>query len=146
MSITGRTEERGLLSMLSSNEKNFILNTSLFIFAFICISTGIIQHLRLNSVIPLFSDLNLKHLHIWAGYLTAVIIFLHLILHQKWIAKVSATILKNRNTLVPLIFTVIISIGICFLINTTASVEKGQGGFSGRQNGGYSSGFQNRGH
>ncbi|WP_353852735.1 hypothetical protein [Dehalobacter restrictus] len=97
-------------------------------------------------MIPLFSDLNLKHLHIWAGYLTAVIIFLHLILHQKWIAKVSATILKNRNTLVPLIFTVIISIGICFLINTTASVEKGQGGFSGRQNGGYSSGFQNRGH
>ncbi|OCZ49855.1 hypothetical protein A7D23_00460 [Dehalobacter sp. TeCB1] len=131
--------------MLSSNEKNFIINIFLFIFAFTCILTGIIQHLRLNSVIPLFSNLNVRHLHIWTGYLTAIIIFFHLIQHQKWIAKVSANILKNRSTLAALIFTVIISLGICFFISTSAPAEKGKGGFYGQQNSGYSGGFQNRG-
>ncbi|EQB22008.1 MULTISPECIES: hypothetical protein [Dehalobacter] len=133
--------------MLSSNEKSFIINTFLFIFAFTCILTGIIQHLRLNSVIPFFSDINVKHLHIWTGYLTAIMILFHLILHQKWIAKVSVNILKNRRTLAALVFTVIISLGICFIISTSAPAGKGKDGFQGQRNSGngYSGSFQNRG-
>ncbi|WP_353853009.1 hypothetical protein [Dehalobacter restrictus] len=130
--------------MLSPNEKNFILNTSLFIFAFTCIATGIILDLKLNSITPLFSSLNLKSLHIWSGYLTAIIILLHLILHLKWIGKVSSNLLKNKSTQITLIFTILISISICFLINIAAPCEKGRSGFAGQQNSGYNGGFQNK--
>ncbi|WP_407312065.1 hypothetical protein [Desulfosporosinus sp. SB140] len=90
--------------MLTRSDKNYLLNMALVIVTIVCVFTGI------------YFDNGLRFAHEISGYLMAILILVHLVVHAQWIKTATRSILSNKKKLLALLLTIVISVGICSLL------------------------------
>lgn len=104
--------------MITKNEDNYFLDIALFIIGFVSITTGILMHLKPQSILSILSIAYIRPLHIWIGYTMAAIIITHLLMHAGWIATVTKNIFKDKKKVLFLAIVIVISVVSCYLVAT----------------------------
>lgn len=99
--------------MLSKGEKNYLIGVPLFITGLLCLISGIILHIR-----PDFSVYYLKYmrsLHIWIGYVLAVVIVFHLLMHSGWISTTTKKLFSDKKKTAILVGIIVITMIACYM-------------------------------
>lgn len=101
--------------MLTKGERNYYIEVALFVTGFACIITGIMLDLRPGGIsIPMW----FRSLHIYIGYVMAVLVVIHLLLHSGWIAAVTRDVFKEKKKALAFLLVVVLSVASCYLAAT----------------------------
>ncbi len=110
--------------MLQHPERNYFINVALSIMGFICAVTGILLYFRPRFINNFASSINYRQLHIWTGFIITALVLVHLLMHTTWIKNMTKNIFTNKKSLISLVLTILISLGICFAIQKSSPSQK----------------------
>ena len=86
---------------ISKNTVNYILNWIAFIFGLVLLVTGIIRFSNILAFIVInIGPVNVQlmnFIHRWSGVIVGAVIFVHIILHWRWIFKTTKNLLGVKR-------------------------------------------------
>ena len=120
--------------MFSKAEKNYFLNIMLLIIGATCAITGILIDIKPLVLAPILLAIKAKSLHEWSGYLSIILVIVHLIYHFDWIKLMTKSMRTARTKASVALAVALISIFFCVSISFLAPTSKKlPGGASGKQ-------------
>ncbi len=110
--------------MFSKADKNFFLDTILFIIAGVCLLSGLFLFFKPTILLSLFTGINIKVLHEWIGLLFTLLLLVHWILHIDWVRLMTKSIRSTKSKSIIALSMVLLSIIICAIILQLAPAPK----------------------
>lgn len=122
--------------MISKTDKNYLINIMLAIIGFACMLTGVALAFKPAFLMPILVTIKFKSLHEWTGYVLIILIGWHILMHSEWINAVTKKNVNDKNKLIAVVLTILISVGICVTISTLSPEMKSRPGKGGAAQGG----------